>query len=126
MYGLSVFDADGTDPLFTIDPSTGEATFVGRITEAGTGDTAPQGIAGLTFDANGNLFGSTGSRDGSILSIDINTLTFTILGDGSPNGGSVSDLVAYTPVPEPMSVWLTVGLLSGLVFIRRKKINTIL
>ena len=122
LYGMSVFDADGTDPLFSIDPSTGEATFLGRVTEAGTGNAAPESIAGLTFDHNGNLYGSTGSRDGSILSIDIDNLTFTILGDGTPNGGSVSDLVAVTPVPEPVSMWLTVGLLSGLVYWRRNKV----
>ena len=117
LYGVSVAN-DGTDPLFSINKSTGQATSVGILTEAGSGNASPQPIVGLTFDSLGNLYGSTGFGDGQIMSIDINNLTFTILGDAA--NGSVSDLLAITPVPEPATTWVALGLLSASVVLRRR------
>ncbi|MBT5708392.1 DUF4394 domain-containing protein [bacterium] len=121
MYATSVISSTGADPLFTINKTTGAATLIGTLTEPGTGNAAPGAIVGLAFDSSGNLYGSTGGGDGNILAIDINSLTFTVAGDATTSG-SVSDLVFYNPVavPEPTSVWITMGLLAVGVAVRRR------
>jgi hypothetical protein len=121
MYATSVISSTGADPLFTINKTTGAATFIGTLTEPGTGNAAPGAIVGLAFDNNGNLYGTTGGGDGNILAIDINSLTFTVAGDATTSG-SISDLTFYNPVavPEPTSVWITMGLLAAGVAVRRR------
>jgi hypothetical protein len=121
MYATSVISSTGADPLLTINKTTGAATLIGTLTEPGTGNAAPGAIVGLAFDSNGNLYGSTGGGDGNILAININSLTFTVVGDATTSG-SVSDLTFYNPtaVPEPTSVWIAMGLLTVGVAVRRR------
>ena len=114
LYGIG---GPGFDQLFTIDTTTGAATLLGSLTEAGTGDPLPGAdfFAGLTFDASGNLFASLGAGNGEIAGIDIANLEFTLLGDATPGGGSVSDIAisrAGAAVPEPASIalWSLIGL----------------
>lgn len=94
MYGIAntAFNGDNGD-VFTIDQATGVATHVGTLTDA-MGAHVPATIAGLAFDGDGDLFGSFGGGDGRIVSIELSTMTFTILGD--PAGGSISD-IAFRP-----------------------------
>jgi hypothetical protein len=113
--------------LFTIDRATGAATLLGTLTEAGTGDILPKVLAGLTFDGEGNLYGSLGgfppgnTGGGSIVLIDIPTLQFTFLGDVTPGSESAVSDIAIFRVPEP-STFLGLGLAAaGLAAWRRRK-----
>ena len=125
MYATSVISSTQADPLFSVNKATGAVKFLGTRTEPGTGNAAPGAIVGLSFDSNGVLYGSTGGGDGNILAIDINSLTFSVLGDATTSG-SVSDLVVLKPVvvPEPSSVWIAMGLLATGVAVRRRRRNT--
>jgi hypothetical protein len=90
----------GFDELFIINKETGAATSLGQVTD-GTGNPVPRFLSGLAFDTSGNLFGSIGFQDGSIISIDFNGApTLTILGDA--RAGSVSD-IAIEPAPVAAS-----------------------
>jgi hypothetical protein len=119
MDGIAIDPAKGTlfgvgtgngDVLFTINKLTGAATAVGIITLAGSGDPLPAPISGLGFDPAGNLYGSFGGGafagpvSGTIGLIDRNALTFTPLGDATPDAaGSVSGIAV---IPEPGSLTL--------------------
>jgi hypothetical protein len=122
LYGSGV--EPGYDQLITIDKTTGAATVLGQLTQAGSGGTInlPEALVGLAFDSSGNLFGSVGAGDGQIVSIDIGNLEFTILGDAAT--GSVSDIAFYsttTAIPEPSSFALLGIGLAGIVGWRRRK-----
>ena len=78
-------------------------------------------MAGLAFDPLGNLFGSWGFRLGDIMSINLNTLRYTLLGDATPftARGSVSDSAF---IPEPTSlILLTLGIVA--VMLRGKRFS---
>ena len=76
--------------FFVIDTATGMATSLGFLRRVGTGDTLPNTLAGLTFDAAGNCFGSLGNDDGRIIRIYLDSLKFEFLGD--VGDVSVSDI----------------------------------
>ena len=86
---------DGTTgEMWTIDKTTGAASLLGTLTDMTTGAIPPATVAGLTFDETGRLFGSFGGGDGRIIQIDLATLTFRVVGQGSPSG-SVSDIANF-------------------------------
>ena len=99
LFGIS--DLAG-NRLITINKTTGKGTSVGLIT--GAFNAAPADpIVGLTFDSQANLYGSLGrnfaaAEAGSIISINRDTLKFTILGDAA--NGAVSDITFISPEPK--------------------------
>lgn len=118
--------------LITIDKMSGAATKEGVITELGSGSPLPGSIVGLAFDPMGNLFGSIGgnpldpSDRGTIVSIDINALTFTAFDNGFGDNlidGPVSDIAfnSGTAVPEPSSFALLGLGAAGFLGWRRRK-----
>ncbi len=101
--------------LYRIDTGSGLATSLGVF--AGLDAAVPGvGVTGFGIDYAGTFFVSTGSQDGQIFSLDVPTLTETLVGDAF--AGSVSDIAFL--VPEPASIGLA---LLGLTFscFRRKK-----
>jgi hypothetical protein len=96
LIGTSGFFFDGTPgDVFVIDKGTGAARLIGSLTERTLRTTLGATLAGLTW-VGSDLIGSLGGGDGSILGIDLGAFTWTLLGDGTPGGGSISDL-AYRP-----------------------------
>ena len=95
------FDGSAGD-IFSINKTTGAATLLGSLSQAG-GGSGLSSLAGLAFDDLGQLFGSVGFGGGEIISIDLGTFQFSYLGDASSK--SVSGLVV---VPEP-STFLLLG-----------------
>lgn len=107
LYGSTGPAFDGTPgDLVSIHPTTGQATLLGSLTEAGTGALLPVALTGIAFDSLGQLYGALGGGDGRILAIDLPTLTFHFLGDAA--AGSIS-AIAFQPtsaVPEPTTLSL--------------------
>jgi outer membrane protein assembly factor BamB len=65
LYGATSYHInDGRESLYTIDPRTGLATYIGTI--------GSNGLAALSFDGSGQLFGITGGG-GRLYSIDSHT-----------------------------------------------------
>jgi hypothetical protein len=105
LYGVGDFLGER---LISINKATGTGTSLGFLTDP-SGALPPSAIVGLTFDSRGNLFGSLGgfpggAAAGSIISIDRNTLKFTILGDAA--NGAVSDIAFVTPEPNPLILFV--------------------
>ena len=93
LYGSGV---SGGVALFTIDTSSGSASVLGVLTEAGSGLQLPKRLVGLAFGQAGALYGSLGSGDGRIISIELTSLTFAYLGDASDR--SISDIAVLPAV----------------------------
>lgn len=89
----AAFDGS-TGDMWEIDKTTGAATLLGTLTDAATGNIPTATVAGLTFDETGRLFASFGANDGRIAQVDLATLQFTIIGQGSV-AGSVSDISIF-------------------------------
>lgn len=124
LYGIvnNLFDSSADD-FFQIDKLTGAATRVGSLTETGTGFSPPKPITGLDFDSAGNLYGSLGGNDGRIVSIDLNTLQYTYLGDarpGSTANGSQNSVSSIAVAPEPSRV-LLLGMAFTVLLLRRRR-----
>ncbi len=110
LYGVSNTQFDGTPgDVFVINKLTGAATRLGELRSAGA--LLPKTLAGLAFDGSGSLYGSLGGGDGRIISIDLNTLTYSFLGDAAE--GAISAL------PEPGATTLLGAGLVGLFGIER-------
>ena len=107
LYGVSGFGFDGTPgDVFTISKATGLATKIGDLS-------TPATVAGLGFDPSGNLFGSfggtfptsqPGDERGIVVSIDLNTFTFSVLGD--IGDGAVSDIAVVVPEPGSLALFV--------------------
>lgn len=122
-----LYGVNGKD-LLTINTSTGAATVLGTLIDTGTNQALNGFMVGLSFDPNGNLFGSIGfspaiSERGSIYQIDIANLEATFIGDDDGDA-PVSDLaykISVTSVPEPSSVaLLSLGAVGVLGWRRRR------
>jgi hypothetical protein len=112
---------ESTTELFTIDKTTGLATSVGDLPVAAGQEGA---VAGLAFDALGNLLASIGYSDGSIIQIHVDAaadgiVPISVLGDATPDGGSISDIAVV--VPEPGWLSLRAAALVTLVLIARRR-----
>jgi hypothetical protein len=91
LYGVSPFTSNPT--IFTINPTTGAATVLGQLLDAN--NNPAQRIVGLTIDCAGRAYGTYGSGfavGGALISIDIQTLRFTVL--GQVRAGAIPDIVA--------------------------------
>jgi hypothetical protein len=106
---LYTTNAGGNDAsLYTVDPATGEATFVAEIRDVSG---APVRLTGLEFDGAGNLFGLGRSAFGdTLLSIDATTGIATVVGDiGSladdlRGGSNLFNGLTFVPAPGAASV----------------------
>lgn len=97
----SFFDGTPGD-IFTIDTTTGAATLLTSLHAPGSSALIPGTLAGLAFDPVGRLYGSIGSINGNILSIDLASSTFEILLDATNN--SVTDIIAPCTASIPYGV----------------------
>ena len=83
--------SNGND-LYTLDPTTGVATFLGDVTVNGSSTVT---LGGLDFDdMTGQLLATDDGSADALVTIDIATLTGTVLVDYpvNPNGSSDSDI----------------------------------
>jgi hypothetical protein len=105
LYGL----AQGGTALYTVDPTTGNATEVGSGTgiDDNCGGFACYGFGGLTFGASGSLFASLSnfSNPNSQL-YNINTLTGRASLAGSIPFDQVSGLTATVPEPSNLLIYV--------------------
>lgn len=97
---------EGISSLFTIDPMTGDASFVSAIDR--------DFIVGLAFDFSGVLFGSDNGTH-SLTTIDKDTGTATTIG---PYGGFFHNSLAFVPEPATLTL-LAMGVLA--VATRRRR-----
>ncbi len=80
--------SEGAPGLYTINISTGEATFAAPILDE-FGDPLSSGIVSLQFAPDGTLYGGTATADGGFLvTIDTTTGEFSFLGTMSATGGT--------------------------------------
>jgi hypothetical protein len=104
--------AGGTPGLYTINPSTGAATFVAPIQDSSA--TAPTGgVVSLQFACDGTLYGGTAratnaATDGGRL-VTINPVTgvFSFVGSVSATGGSSLAALAFQDQCVSRSITLT-------------------
>jgi len=104
-----------TGELFTIAPGTGIASSVGTFADIGVG---PLALSGLGADSAGVLYVSVGGGNGDIYSLNLNTLTSTLVGDSFAGGASD---IAFRVIPEPASIALALLGLTFCTCIRRKR-----
>ncbi len=104
LYGMSGYAFDGSPgDVLTIDTTTAVATLLGSVLELGSGNPLTASVAGLSFDASGQLFASMGTNDGRIISIDLTNFTFTYLGRVDTNV-SVSDIAIPKSISLPVEL----------------------
>ena len=83
-----LFGSSGFDLIEIDKASAGILSVSGALVEGATGAALPAKLAGLDFDAQGNLYGSLGAGDGRIVSIDRNSLTFEHVGEATDAGSA--------------------------------------
>ncbi len=106
LYATTGFGFDGTPgDLVRVDPASGAVTLLGSLADACTGAGVTGTLAGLAFDASGNLYGSLGGGDGRLIRIDVGARTFDVLGFATV--GSASDVAVVAPGGTPPRVYCT-------------------
>ena len=102
LYGAVNLNGTGAAGLYTIDPTTGAATFVAPIINAG-GMPPGGGVVSLQFSSAGILYGGTTrtagmmtNNGGDLVIIDPATGTFTLVGKTIPAGTALAAL-AFAP-----------------------------
>jgi hypothetical protein len=99
-----------TSKLFTINPSTGDATFVATIDR--------DYVVGLAFDAGGALYGSDNSTS-SLITIDTLSGGATTVGPYGSTGGHSS--LAFVPEPGTWAMIVGAGLIGLAARARRRR-----
>lgn len=120
----------GRPGLYTINPLTGQATFVEPIVSA-SGVPPSGGVVSLQFATDGTLFGGTAraigpaTDGGRLITIDRATGIFSFVGGvaATPGGVSLGALAGTnTTIPEPSTgALLSIGLGGVLIAYRRRK-----
>jgi hypothetical protein len=119
LYGV----ANGNTPAgFMIDETTGQATFLTPLSEAGV----PYGITGLAYDSetgrllasSGNLFGP--GSTGEILLLDPTNGSLTPLNVDAPNLYGIAEV----RTPEPGPAWMVFVGLTACFVVQRFRLNS--